>query len=147
MANTITRNQTLDSAARTASIERAVVEWLNACPHIPCRVQKDFLGKTSGMGVATIQGVKAKQYIYGGYLGRYQCEIAYRLIAANDDERLSADELLDRIGEWMESNSLAPPEGIQWWKARRSNMAALLMPYDNGTEDHAIQITITYEVL
>ena len=123
------------------------MEWLNDYPDKPLDV-KDFLGKTSGLARGDIQGAfKVAEYIYGGYKAQYQIELVYRLIAENVDERIEADSLLDSIAEWMEENTPAPPEGVTWWKAKRNNVAAHVASYDNGAEDHSIQITITYEVI
>lgn len=148
MAESKQKQYELDSAAQNATIGRAVVAWINTCPYIPCRVDYNFLGKTSGMAVGTVQSaVKTRQYIYGGYRGQYQFEIAYRLIASNADERIAADELLDKIAEWMEQNTPEPPTGVNWWRINRSNSAALLNAYDNGAEDHTAPMTIQYEVI
>ena len=47
----------------------------------------------------------------------------------------------------MEENIPAPPAGINMWKINRDNGAALTTVYDNDAEDHAIQMTLTYEVI
>lgn len=138
----------LVSATQNAQIERAVVTWLNTYPNKPCRVDYGFLGKTSGLAVGTIQSAfKVQSDILGGYMAQYQFELVYRLVASNADERISADELLNTIGEWMEQNIPAPPAGVDSWKINRATGAAHVVPYDNGAEDHAIQMTILYEVI
>ena len=138
----------LVSASQNSDIERAVLAWLNSCPLKPHKVEYSYLGKVSGICIGTIQSAfKTRKYIYGGYMAQYQFELRYRLIAANADERISADELLNSIGEWMENNIPTPPDGINWWKPNRTTGAAPDMAYDNGAEDHTIQITINYEVI
>ena len=139
---------TLVSASENKRIERAVVTWLNTYEDKPCRVDYGFLGKTSGLAVGTIQSAHfVARYITVGYKAQYQFELVYRLIASNADERISADELLNTIGEWMENNIPEPPAGINRWKVNRSTGAAHITSYDNGAEDHAIQMTSIYEVI
>lgn len=122
--------------------------WLNECPSKPGKVEYSFLSKTSGIAIGTIQSAfKVAEYINGGYKAQYQFELVYRLIAENSEERIAADDLLDSIAEWMEENKPEPPDGVNWWKAKRNNGAAHVASYDNGAEDHSIQITITYEVI
>ena len=138
----------LVSAAQNADIERAVVSWLNTYPEKPCRVDYGFLPKTSGLAVSTIQSAfKVAQYITGGYKAQYQFELVFRLVASNADERIAADELLNTIGEWMENNIPDPPAGVNRWKVNRATGAAHITSYDNGAEDHAIQMIILYEVI
>ena len=124
------------------------MEWVNSCPLKPRKVEYCFLGKQSGIAVSPIQSAfKIARYIYGGYKAQYQFEIRYRLIAANAEERIAADELLNSIGGWMEENTPAPPEGVSWWKASRNTGAVPDIAYDNGAEDHTIQMNIIYEVI
>lgn len=145
MAN---NKKNLVSASQEEQIRTSVLEWLNGCPDKPGKIEYSFLGKTSGIALGTIQGAfKVAEYICGGYKAQYQFELVYRLIAENSEERIAADELLDSMAEWMEENPPEPPSGVNWWKAKRDNGSAHVASYDNGAEDHAIQITITYEVI
>lgn len=142
------KRKELVSAEEGNGIRQAVLSWLNSCPAKPMRARYDFLKDTGGLAIVTIQAAfKTKTYIYGGYMAQYQFAIAYRLIAANDDNRIAADNLLDSIGGWMEENVPDPPEGVNMWKINRDNGAAFSVPYDNGAEDHTIQMTLTYEVI
>ena len=138
----------LVSAAEQAQIARAVLDWLNAYPDKPKKLDFEYLGKSSGLTVSTVQAAyKVKQYITGGYRAQYQFQIVYRLIASNADERLAADEALNSFGDWAEQNAPTLPKGIYRWRARRDNGASIMARYDNNAEDHAIQITVTYEVI
>lgn len=142
------KRKELVSAEEGNRVRQAVIDWLNTCPALPRKAEYDFLQKEHGLAVAPIQSAfKVKKYIYGGYMAQYQFAIVYRLIAANAQERIAADNLLDSIGGWMEGNIPAPPDGINMWKISRDNGAAFSTPYDNGAEDHAIQMTLTYEVI
>lgn len=131
------------------AIERAVMAWLNSFPDKPGRFEYGYLDKTSGLAFGTIQAayIVNGPWIMGGYRAQYQFEILYRVIASNADERIAADEFLNTLAAWMVKHVPAPPSGVNWWKANRDTGAALLTPYDNGSEDHTIQMTLIYEVI
>lgn len=139
----------LVSAAEQKKISRAVLKWLDSYPDKPGKkMDFEFLGKTSGLCVSTVQSAyKTRQYINGGYQAQYQFQIVYRMIAANADARLAADEALDMYGEWAEQNPPELPEGINRWKVRRDTGASIMARYDNNAEDHTIQLTLIYEVI
>lgn len=143
------RQRILVSASEQAEISRTVLRWLNSYDNKPLnKVDFEFLGKTSGLCVSTVQSAfKVRQYINGGYLAQYQFQIVYRLIASNADARLSADEALDTMAEWAENNPPELPLGVNRWRVRRDTGAAVMARYDNNAEDHAISMTINYEVI
>lgn len=143
------KTKVLVSAAEQAAISRAVLKWLNSYEEKPGKkVDFEYLGKTAGLCVSTVQtAFKTRQYINGGYQAQYQFQIVYRLIANNADERLSADEALDTMGEWCEQNPPELPEGVNRWKVMRNTGASVMARYDNNAEDHAIQMTLIYEVI
>ena len=142
------RKKELVSSTESESIRDAVLAWINSCPLKPMNVRYDFIGKTSGIAIATVQSAyKVRRYIYGGYMAQYQFVIVYRLIAENDKDRMAADELLNSIGCWMEENIPETPESVNMWRISRDNTAAFSTPYENGAEDHNIQMTLTYEVI
>ena len=149
MAENNEQNHVLVSATEQAAISRAVLTWLNSYEDKPgSKVDFEYLGKTSGLCVSTVQTAsKTRQYINGGYQAQYQFQIVYRLIANNANDRLSADEALDTMGEWCEKNAPTLPEGITFWKVMRNTGAAVMARYDNNAEDHTIQMTLIYEVI
>lgn len=143
------KNRILVSAAEQAEIARTVLRWLNSYTEKPAsKVDFEFLGKTSGLCITTVQSAfKTKQYINGGYQAQYQFEIVYRLIASNADARLAADEALDTMGEWAENNTPELPLGVNRWRVKRDTGAACVARYDNNAEDHSISMTLLYEVI
>ena len=148
MDNEQTITRVLVSAAEQAEISRSVLRWLNSYPDKPRRVDFEFLGKTSGLCLSTVQtAFKTKQFINGGYQAQYSFQIVYRIIAENNDDRLTADEVLDTMGEWAETNVPEVPTGINRWKVKRDTGAAIMARYDNNAEDHTIQMTLIYEVI
>ena len=138
----------LVSAAEQSAVTRATLAWLNGYTDLPAKkVDYEYLGKTAGLCLAVVQSAyKTRQYINGGYQAQFQFQIVYRLIADDFNGRLDADEVLNEIGEWMENNTPAPPEGISRWKIKRDTASAIMARYDNNAEDHSISMTINYEV-
>jgi len=139
----------LVSAEEQALISRTVLRWLNSCDIKPLnKVDFEFLGKTSGLCVSTVQtAYKTRQYINGGYQAQYEFQLVYRLIASNANERLDADEALNAMGEWAENNPPELPLGLNRWRVSRATGASTMARYDNNAEDHAIQLNLLYEVI
>lgn len=104
---------------------------------------------TTSMAIITIQSAyKIRQYISGGYRAQYQFKVVYRLQPTTDDERLAADEILNRLGIWAETNPEKPVlEGRgKVISVRRDSSAAMFAAYDDGSQDHQILMTLIYEV-
>lgn len=102
-----------------------------------------------GMAVSTIQAAfKTREYILGGYEAQYQFKIVYRVQPTNNNARLSADETLNKIGAWAERNtaSLSLGENVRLRTVKRTSNAALFAVYEDGSKDHQILMTMTYEV-
>ena len=131
-------------------MSRAVRKWLNMYPDKPLtKLDFEWLGDSSGLCISTIQAAyKTKQFIDGTYQAQYQMKIIYRTTAKNADERMTADEVLDKYGAWAEANSgsLAIADGITVKKVKRDT-AALFARYEGDVEDHQILLTLTYEVI
>ncbi len=147
--NTKSKPKKLVDNEEVKAIERSVLSWLNSYPEKPYNFVYGYLDKESGLAFAPIQAafIVRGPYIVGGYRAQYQFEILYRVIASNNDERISADEFLNALASWMEKNVPAPPQGVNWWKINRDTGAALMNTYDSGSEDHTIQMNIIYEVI
>ena len=129
-------------------IERAVREWLDVCPQKPVgKVDAEFLPTGGGLTVATAQAAKIqKRFILGGYEGQVQFAVVYRLAATDTEERLAADEALERMGAWAEARENWPSlgEGFRIRRVERTG-AALKERHANGMEDHQMTVTVTYE--
>ena len=143
--------KTLVSASENADASRAVRKWLNMYPDKPLtKLDFEWLGDSSGLCISTIQAAyKTKQFIDGTYQAQYQFKIIYRTTAKNADERMTADEVLDKYGAWAEANSgsLVIADGITVKKVKRDTAAALFARYEGDVEDHQILLTLTYEVI
>lgn len=138
-------------ASENADVSRAVRKWLNTYPNKPLsKLDFEWLGKSSGLCISTIQAAyKTKQFIDGTYQAQYQFKIIYRTTATDADERITADEVLDKYGEWAEQNSgsLTIADGISVKKVKRDTAAALFARYEGDVEDHQILLTLLYEVI
>ena len=143
--------KTLVSAEENADVSRAVRKWLNMYPNKPLtKLDFEWLGDSSGLCISTIQAAyKTNQFIDGTYQAQYQFKIIYRTTAKNADERMTADEVLDKYGAWAEANSgsLVIADGITVKKVKRDTVAALFARYEGDVEDHQILLTLTYEVI
>lgn len=142
---------TLVSAEESAKVARSVRAWLNKCPDRPIgKLEFEFLGENDGICLSTVQtAYKTKQYIDGTYQAQYQFKIVYRTITVNADERLNADEMLDRFAEWAENNiqQLKIADNIRVIRIKRDTASALFARYEKGVEDHETQLTLLYEVV
>lgn len=140
----------LVSAEEDDSVSRDLLVWLNTCPLIPDFVNADFLAKDRpGIMMSTIQETpKIRQYINGGYEAQHQFSIIYRAQPDDNDSRLSAEELLNKIGIWAESSKTMPELNVGVVRSvKRNSNAALLYVYEDGSRDYQILMTMIYEVI
>lgn len=142
--------KTLVSADEEQEVGRALLVWLNTYMDKPVdRINFEFLPSDGpGMTLSTIQAAyKTRQYIFGGYEAQYQFKIVYRTQPDDDDSRLVADEILNDIGAWAE-RSVTKPEltNAVVRSVRRASNASLFATYEDGSRDHQILMTLTYEV-
>lgn len=140
------------SIEEESQLVRALLSWLNTCPEKPVnQIDFDYLDdNAAGISLFTVQAAfKTKQYILGGYQAQYQFKLVYRLQPDNIESRLTADEVLNKIGAWAEENAseLSTGAGIQSVRIRRDSCAALFAVYDDGTIDHQILMQMIYEVI
>lgn len=129
-------------------VSRLLLIWLNRWPDKPVRrIEYEYLDDEESMALSLVQGAyKSGEYILGGYEAAYQFKVVYRLSANTIDRRLSADEKLNALSDWITSS--APPvlgDNITRVKFTANARSALFGRYDDGTEDHQILMTMTYE--
>lgn len=145
------KNKGLVSAEEHNQVARKVLAWLNTCPYKPVfRIDFENLANDDlGMCISAIQGIfVTRRYIDGGYEAQYQFKIVYRNQPGSNDERLEADEILDKIGSWAEyTDKPNIGEGRVVKSIRRNTASALFAKYDDGTQDNQIMMTLTYEVI
>ena len=153
--------QQLVEAAEEDQISRNVLIWLNTFPDIPedvlagnpmTPVNFEFLTNNKPcMALSTIQAPYiTKRYILGGYQAEYQFKVIYRIIpgiTSSPDKRLKADELLDRMGDWMYRGKPDLGEGVRALRVEATTRSSKFAEYENGDEDHQILAKMTYEVI
>lgn len=139
------------SAAEEDQVSRKLLVWLNTFPNKPVDlIRFEFLpAETECMAFSTIQAAYiVKRYILGGYQAEYQFKVIYRVKPGNsNDKRLKADELLNALGDWAESET--PPgigEGRRVICIEPTTRSSLFAMYENGDEDHQILMKMNYEV-
>jgi hypothetical protein len=141
----------LVSADEEIGISRRMVVWANSFPDSPVGFinYEQLDGEANSMALSTIQGTYiTKRFICGGYEAEYQFKIVYRIFAGNsNDARLSADELLDRFGDWATTEKPEIWDGIRVLKVEPTTRSSLFAAYDDGTEDHQIMMRMIYEVI
>lgn len=146
-------NRILVTSEEETRISRSMMIWINGCPYLPdtlTRVDFEQLPADAvGMTLSVVQGTYiVARYINGGHKAEYGFTLVYRIKpAASNDARLKADEALNRIADWAVENPPDLGEGIRVLKLENTARAALLVPYENGDEDHNIQLKLTYEVI
>lgn len=155
----------LVAAEEADKISRNVLAWINKFPNIPedvlnfaqlngtvlTPINFEFLSNNSScMAMSTIQSPYiTKRYIIGGYEAEYQFKIVYRIItgtSARPYQRLAADELLDRLGDWASRGTPDLGPGINCIRVEATTRSSLFAMYENGDEDHQILMKMTYEV-
>lgn len=140
----------LVSVEEQAQISRVLRAWLNTYPDLPvAKVDFESLGEEYGLALSTIQSAfKTRKYIDGTYQAQYQFKLIFRLIATTTDERLKADEILNSMGAWAETETQPDfGENIRIRQIRRDTESSLFDRYDNNVEDHQILMTLIYEVI
>lgn len=140
------------SALEEGKVKRAVQIWMNSCPEKPLdKLSYNYHGEDSGLFLVPAQApfIVRGPYILGGYEAQYQFSVDYLLQAANDDERMAADEALEAVAEWAVKNlSLlsADDSSIRIRRLRRDTPAIPLDMLQSGAEIHSINLSLFYEV-
>ena len=145
----------LVSAEEVEKISRSMLVWANTFPDKPVTVIKyEFLdvdeisGDETGMALSTIQGTYiTRRYILGGYQAEYQFKIIYRIKPGNsNDNRLQADEMLNRFGDWARTQKQYLGDGVNAIKVEPTTQSSKFAAYEDGYEDYQILMRLTYEV-
>lgn len=151
LTNTENSNNARHAIDVDAQIEasRAVRAWLNSCPCKPCQIGMEYLPDDFGCALTVTETpYKVRQYIGGGYLAAYECDLVYRCTPVTDEERTKADEDLDKLAVWAVNNSAALDiAGARLKRVQRTIPATLVARYSNGAEDHTAHLTIYFEVI
>lgn len=149
----LTKIKGIVSQSEVDAISRYMTKWANTFPDRPVVViNYEFLNVSSGdetaMALSTIQGTYiTRRYILSGYRAEYQFKVIYRIKPGNsNDKRLSADELLNRFGEWATNHLPELAEGMQAIKVEQTALASKFAEYADGYEDYQILMKLTYEV-
>lgn len=136
-------------------VNRNMVAWANTFPDLPddlsgpLPVNYEYLiaGKPC-MALSTIQSAYiTKRYVLGGYQAEYQFKLIYRIQPGQSpDKRLTADEILDKFGDWARTQTPNIGENMHVIKIEATTRSSLFSAYDSGDEDHQILMKMTYEV-
>lgn len=132
-------------------VQRAVKTWINTCDKLPSSAGtvsfEDLPDNESGICIATVQApAYAAKYILGGYRGEYRFRVIYRVLPSDDGDMLDAVEALTEIGAWCESTTPPTLTGAVNTHVARTTDAAILAAYEDGSNDYAVELTLTWEV-
>lgn len=133
-------------------VSRSLLAWLNTCPLIPTEIdliQYEYLPDAApAMAMSSIQAAYiVEKYITGDYQAEYQFKLIYRVApGSSNDKRLKADETLNAIGAWAQTERPDIGAGKQVIRVEPTTQASLFARYEGGEEDHQILFTMTYEV-
>lgn len=147
------RVKTLVSSAEEEKISRSMMAWINSYPDLPSTISRvdyeQLQADRPGMALSVTQGTYiVARYITGGHQAEYQFTVFYRIKPGNsNDARLKADETLNAFADWAVKNPPSLGDGIRVTKIENTARAALLVPYENGDEDHQVLMRLTYEVV
>lgn len=154
MVSSEKRTYGLAGAAEVDRISRHMLAWANTFPEKPVDIiNYEFLnagtGGGTGVALSTIQGTHiTRRYILGGYQGEYQFKLICRIRPGNsNDMRLSADELLNRFGDWAREELPSLGDGIRAVKVEPTTQSSKIAAYEDGCEDYQILMKLTYEVI
>lgn len=147
----------LVTAAEEQRISRSMMAWINGwinnytdLPETIPRVDFEQLpADRPGIALSVTQDTYIiKRFILGGHTAGYTFSVYYRIKpGTSNDARLKADEVLNAFGDWAVENYPDLGEGIRVTKLETTARAALLVPYENGDEDHQILMRMEYEVI
>lgn len=128
---------------------KALTEWLNSAPTLPGEIlygQMESEAPCMSLEPGREEKVLSRD-IAGGRRARRGYSLTYRLRPElSQEERLSADRLLDSIGRWAEENPPALPQGPEIEEVRQTGMAAAVKRLAGGQEDHRIDLEIVYAI-
>lgn len=147
------KQKKLVSSEEEQDISRKIMVWANSFSDENMPAQEINYGilfsDSACMALFVIPGTYiTRKYILGGHEAEYQFRIIARVIPGNsDDERLKADEVLNRFGDWAARNPPTLGDGMRVRRVETSSRAALFARYEDGTEDHQILMKLTYEVI
>lgn len=153
-------NETVISEA----ISKALLNLLNAYPGLEGKnILFSSLDATYGIGLFPTSGavlLSNVESITGKVTQTvlYPFTIVYRAAFKAEERKLSAKELLDNLGRWLERQEVnidgktykvdaypALAEGQKIKQIVRTNPAHLDTAYNDGVEDWAISLTMRYE--
>lgn len=130
-------------------IYRYMMAWVNSYSDLPVGIvnYEQLEVDAVSMNLSIIAG-SMRKYITGGHKAEISFSLGYRVKpATSNDKRLKADETLNKIGAWASNNLPTLGENMVAQNVEVTNKSNLLIPYEDGSEDHQILMKLTYEVI
>ena len=143
------------SGLEETGVSRKLLAWLNRWlvenPDVPLSIELidyEFMpADKPSMALSLVQSAYIiERFITGSYIAEYQFKIIYRTNPNTPYARLSADELLDRLGAWATGQKPYIGDGLEVQTLEQDTPAALFARMEGGWEDHPIFMRMTYRV-
>lgn len=136
--------------AEEERIAGRLTAWMNTCPGLPAQIERvryeQMPANTVCMALDAVQGAYiTKRYILGGHQSEYPFKVIYRHLPDVENQESDADGLLDRLGDWAQSQRPQLGEGVRIVRIELTQRSAVLAAYDSGYEDHQILLKLIYE--
>lgn len=133
-----------------SDIRRTLRTWINTCPVIPGGLEitfEDLPENDAGLCFATDQApAYTARYITGGHAAEYRFRLIYRVLPSDDGDMLDAVEELSAVAEWAETTTPPDITGAINERVIRTSDAAIQTAYEDGSNDYAISLTLSWEV-
>lgn len=139
------------SVEEQSVMSEALLEIINQFPEIKKKVSYQYISDSDPIGVFSMQGaVKTEEYLCMPdeevFDGQYPFYILYRCKPSNTPQRISKQDFLDRLGEWLEKQEYPTLTGNRTiTEIRRTSTSFLEGRYDNGFEEYQCNFNLIYE--
>lgn len=147
------KEKKLVSSEEEQDISRKMMVWVTSFSDddLPAAtINYEFLAADSAsVALSVIQGAYiTKKYLLGGHEAEYQFKIIARIKpGGSNDNRLKADAVLNRFGDWAMQNYPSLGDGVRVRRMEAVGRAAVFAVYQDGWEDHQILMKMKYEVI
>ncbi len=136
----------------TLRIQRSLLKWLNTCPHLPNGYKikfQEFLPNKSGIAMGSLQSsLIVEEDILGNYQAQYNFQLVHRVYPNSSNENLLGEEILDKIGEWIDNAKSFPSvNGFKITNIKRTSNSSILYKTESGICDYNTTFVVEYNNL
>lgn len=141
------------SISEQSIISKAVLLLINQFPEMPKHVKAgyQYISDSEPIGVFSMQGaVKLTEYLCmpdeESFDAQFPFFIRYRCKPTNTIQRISKQDFLDRMGEWVEQQTYpALTDNRKITEIKRTSTTFLYARYEDGSEEYQCNFNLLYE--